>query len=81
MEKDIKALVANQKNWKEEMKNHNAVLKKEIKDEVVLALKIKLGDKLNIMNEKQKELYDKMIMMKIKGKIEKNGEGHQVPRR
>ena len=37
LEKDIKALVANQKSWKE-MKNNNAVLKKEIKDEVVLVL-------------------------------------------
>ena len=28
LEKDIKALVANQKSWKEEMKNNNATLKK-----------------------------------------------------
>ena len=33
LEKDIKALVANQKSLKEKMKNNNTVLKKEIKDE------------------------------------------------
>ena len=38
LEKDIKAFVANQKILKEEMKNINATLKKEIKDEVVLVL-------------------------------------------
>ena len=37
LEKDIKALVANQKRWKEEMKNSKE-LKKEIKDEVALVL-------------------------------------------
>ena len=42
LEKDIKALVANQKKLKEEMKNNNMVLKKEIKDEVVLVLERRL---------------------------------------
>ena len=32
LEKDIKALVANQKSLKEEIKNNNTVLKKENKD-------------------------------------------------
>ena len=45
------------------MKNNNATLKKEIKDEVVLVLERRLDDKLDIMNEKQKDLDDKMIAM------------------
>ena len=52
LEKDIKDLVANQKIWKEEMKNNIAVLKKEIKYEVVLLLERRLDGKLDIMNEK-----------------------------
>ena len=56
LEKDIKALVANQKSLKEEMKNNNTVLKKEIKDEVVLVLERMMDKKLDIMNEKQKDL-------------------------
>ena len=45
------------------MKNHNAVLKREIKDEVVLVLERRLDEKLGIMNEKQKDLDDKMSTM------------------
>ena len=60
---DIKALVANQKSWKEEMKNNNAVLKKEIKDKVVLVLEGRLDEKLVVMNMKQKDLDDKMSTM------------------
>ena len=63
LEKDIKALVANQKRWKEEMKNNNATLKKEIKDKVVIVLERRLDDKLDIMIEKQKDLDDKMSTM------------------
>ena len=63
LEKDIKGLTANQKILKEEMKNRNATLKKEIKDEVVLVLERRLDDKLDIMNEKQKEMDDKMSTM------------------
>ena len=63
LEKDIKALVANQKSQKKEMKNSNATIKKEIKEEVVLVLERRLDDKLDIMNEKQKELNDKMSAM------------------
>ena len=63
LEKDIKALVSNQKRWKEEMKNNNAVLKKEIKYEVVILLERKLNDRLDIMNEKQKDSDDKMSTM------------------
>ena len=60
MEKDIKSLVANQKNLKEEMKNNNTVLKKEIKDEVVLVLERRMDEKFDILNEKQKDLHEKM---------------------
>ena len=63
LEKDIKALAANQKNLKEEIKNNNVVLKKEIKDEVVMVLERRLDEKLDIMNEKQKDLDDKMSTM------------------
>ena len=62
LEKDIKGLIANQTRWKEETKNSKA-LKKEIKYEVVLVLERKLGDKLDIMNRKQKELDDNMSAM------------------
>ena len=60
---DIKVFVANQKSLKEEMKNNNTVLNKEIKDKVVLVLERRLDKKLDIMNEKQKELDDKMSTM------------------
>ena len=63
LEKDIKALVANQKSLKEEIKNKNTVLKKEIKDEIVMVLERRLNEKLDTMNEKQKELDDKMSTM------------------
>ena len=43
--------------------NSNAMLKKEIKDEVVLVLERRLDDKLDIMNEKQKDLDDKKSTM------------------
>ena len=46
MEKDMKSLIANQKSLKEEMKNNNTVLKKEIKDEVVLVLERRMDEKL-----------------------------------
>ena len=52
LEKDIKAIVANQEKIREETKNNKA-LKKEIKD-VVLVLGRKLDDKVDIMHEKQK---------------------------
>ena len=45
------------------MKTSNATLKKEIKDEVVLVLERILDDKLDIMNEKQKYLDDKISTM------------------
>ena len=45
------------------MKNNNSVLKKEIKDEVVLVLERSLDGKFDIMNEKQKDLDDKMSSM------------------
>ena len=59
LEKDIKALATNQKLWKEEMKNNNAVLKKEIKDEVILVLERRLDENLDIINKKQKDLMKK----------------------
>jgi len=51
LEKDIKALVANQEKFREETKNNKA-LKKEIKEDVVLVLGRKLDDKVDIMHEK-----------------------------
>ena len=63
MEKDIKFLVANQKSLKEEMKNNITVLKKEIKDEVVLVLERRLNEKFDILNGKQKYLDEKMSTM------------------
>ena len=59
MEKDVKSLVANQKILKEEMKNNNTILK----DEFVLVLEISLDEKFDILNEKQKELDEKMSTM------------------
>ena len=53
LEKDIKALVANQEKFREEMKNNKA-LKKEIKEYVFLVPGRKLDDKVDIMHEKQK---------------------------
>ena len=63
LERDVKSLVANQKNWKEEMKKSNVTLKKQIKDKFVLVLERILDDKLDIMNKKQKDLDDKMSGM------------------
>ena len=65
MEKDIKSLVANQKSLKEEIQNDNTMLKKEIKDEIVMVLEKKLDEKLDIMKEKQKDLDDKMSTMTL----------------
>ena len=62
LEKDIKALVANQEKFIEETKNNKA-LRKEIKEDVVLVLGRKLDDKVDIMHEKQKELDEKMCAM------------------
>ena len=59
MEKDIKSLVANQKGLKEEMQNNNTVLK----DELVLVLERRLDEKFDILNEKQRDLDDKMSTM------------------
>ena len=59
MEKDIKSIVANQEGLKEKMKNNNTLLK----DELVLVLERRLDDKLNILNEKQKDVDDKMSTM------------------
>ena len=58
MEKDIKSLVANQKNLKKEMHNNNTILK----DELVLVLEIRMDEKFDILNEK-KYLDDKMSTM------------------
>ena len=63
MEKDIKSLVANQKKLKEEMKNNNTMLKKEIKDEVFLVLERRLNENFDILNGKQKYLDEKMSTM------------------
>ena len=63
LEKDIKALVANKKRLKEEIINNNTVLKKEIKDEIVMVLERRLDEKLHTMNKKQKDLDDKMSTM------------------
>ena len=62
LEKDIKALVANQEKFREKTKNNKA-LKKEIKQDVAQVLGIKLDDKVYIIHEKQKELDDKMCAM------------------
>ena len=51
------------KDGRKKRKNNKA-LKKEIKDEVVLVLEIKIDDKLDIMNKKQKELDDKISAMR-----------------
>ena len=56
MEKDIKSLVANQEGLKEKMKNNNTLLKNNL----VLVLERRLDDKLDILNEKQKDVDDKM---------------------
>ena len=45
------------------MKNNNTVLKKEIKDEVVLVLERRLDGKFDILNEKQKDLDGTMSTM------------------
>ena len=59
MEKDIKSLVTNQKGLKEEMQNNNTILK----DELVLVLERRMDEKFDILNEKQKDLDDKMSTM------------------
>ena len=41
------------------MKNNNAVLKKEIKDEVVQVLERRLDEKLDIMNKSPKDQDEK----------------------
>ena len=46
MEKGIESLLANRNSLKEEMKNNNTVLKKEIEDKVVLVLEKKAGWKI-----------------------------------
>ena len=56
MEKDIKSLVANQEGLKENMQNNNTLLKNDL----VLVLERRLNDKLDILNEKQKDVDDKM---------------------
>ena len=56
MEKDIKSIVTNQEGLKEMMQNNNTLLK----DELVLVLERRLDDKLDILNEKQKDVDDKM---------------------
>ena len=45
------------------MKNNNTVLKKEIKDEVVMVLERRLDQKIDILNKKQKDLDEKMSTM------------------
>ena len=60
MEKEIKSLVANQKSLKEEIKNNNAVVKKEIKDAICMLLERRLDKKIDILNKRQKDLDDKM---------------------
>ena len=59
MGKDIKSLVANQKNLKEEMHNNNTILK----DKLVLVLERRLDENFDILNEKQKDLDYKMNAM------------------
>ena len=56
MEKDIKSLGANQEGLKEKMQNNNT----SIKNDLVLVLERRLDDKLDILNEKQKDVDDKM---------------------
>ena len=66
LEKDIKALIANQEKFREEKENNHA-LSKEIKDDVVhLVLRRKHDDKLDIMHEKSKELQDKEKELKLR---------------
>ena len=59
MEKDIKSLVANQNGSKEEMQNNNTVFK----DELFLVLERRLDENFDILNEKQKDLDEKMSTM------------------
>ena len=63
LKKDVKTIVTKQEKFREEMKNNNATLKKESKEEFVILVERKLDDKLNIMNAKQKELNGKMSAM------------------
>ena len=59
MEKDIKSIVTNQEGLKEKMQNNNILLK----DELVVVLERRLDNKLDILNEKQKDLDDKKSTM------------------
>ena len=56
MEKEIKSLVTNQEGLKEKMQNNNTLLKNDL----VLVLEKRLDNKLDILNEKQKDVDDKM---------------------
>ena len=59
IEMDVKSLIANQKNLKEEMQNNNTILK----DELVLVLERRLDEKFDIPNAKQKDLDEKISTM------------------
>ena len=56
MEKDIKSIAANQEGLKEKMQNNNTLLKNDL----VLVLERRLDDKIDILNEKPKDVDDKM---------------------
>ena len=56
MEKDIRSLAADLKCLKEKTQNNNTLLK----DEHVVVLERRLDDKPDSLNEKQKDLDDKM---------------------
>ena len=62
MEKDIKSIAANQEGLKEKMQNNNTLLKNDL-----VLVERRLGDKLDILSEKQKNMDDKMstIMQNI----------------
>ena len=55
MVKDIKSIAANQEGLKEKMKNRSTLLKKDL-----VLVERRLDDKLDILNEKQKDVDDKM---------------------
>ena len=59
MEKDFKSLVDNQKGLKEEMQNNNIVLKSKL----VWVLERRMDEIFDILNEKEKDLDDKMSTM------------------
>ena len=56
MEKDMRSLVTDLKCLKEKMQNNNTLLKEEL----VLVLERRFDNKIDILNEKQKDLDDKM---------------------